>query len=479
MNNSDFRSKMLRHPMAPKIPATIAVPANPAQPAPQPVPASSVNPVNPVGNAVITQPGFELPDPNKPMTLDALVNLTRDGDSVSVPKSRPMTPQEIEMVRAGKSPDLALSELERRNLIKAGWEEGTVPPAGFPDALQEIISGYVNQKRTEGVPFDQIKIRDISDLPPEEQIKVKAAFQSLLEQERNKPSVTVSELTEYPESIRNEIMKIQNKEIPQRIIPQQQPVSQPSPQPAPQSTPQPAPQSTPQSISESVAPPVSPAPQPVSSQVSVSVPALVLPGVCPTCGCNPHDGKRRLTCIHCGSDPLENPDEFKIEKVDKQQFLTAIGSGHPFKKNYSAFNGKISVMFRSLKSMEYEHLSLWAASRAAKEVSPRAESYSNFLERVSYYELMGGLVLQTVLLKGTDEGSTLFWASPEGIYAGLKEWKEHFGINGFDELLERFQEEIPSESVITAIRLCLIDFNRLDYRLTREGLNTENFWKGI
>jgi hypothetical protein len=456
--SSDFRSKMMRHPLAPKTPATMAIPAQPAQqPAQQPSAFSG---------ALMEQPGFVLPDPNKPMTLKDLADLTKDGDKVSAPRFRPMTPQEMEMVKAGQIPGLSLSELERRNLLKAGWDGSTVPPAGFPEALQEIIADYVNQKRAEGVPFESIKIRDINDLPQEEQIKVKAVFQQLVERDRNKPvEVSISELTEYPESIRNEILKIQNNELPQKDI---KSVSQPTPKPVSQ-----------------------PVPQPVQESEQPDFPPIILPDRCPTCGCDPHGQKRKLTCIHCGCDPLEDPEEFNIDIKDKQQFLLAIGTGYPFRKEYSILHDTITVTFRSLRSIEYENLSLWSAARAGKDVLPRAESYADYMERVQYYELMGGLVLQTVFLKsnvealrasfGSDQvqGSSLFWAAPEGRYAGLKEWKEQYGIDGLDALLEKFREEIPSESVITMLRACLIDFNRLDYRLTREGLNTENFWKGI
>jgi hypothetical protein len=471
---SDFKARMQRHPLAPKQPATIAVPEKPQQ-ADTPVVSPAVTPAA-VDPAVT--PVFELPDPNKPMTLNDMVNVTRGGDNVSV-KARPMTPQEQEAVKAGKSPDVVLSEMERRNLIKAGWEEGTKPPAGFPAALQEIIADYVNQKRAEGVPFDQIRIKDIDDLPPEEQLRVRAAFASLMERERKISVSPVTELAEYPESVRNEILRIQEMAAPVTQQPVTQPVmQQPVQQPIVQQpvthrsvTPEPV---TPEPVTPQPVTPETVTPEP---EVSDLQPASL--GFCPTCGCNPFGEKQRLTCTHCGSDPLENPDSFEISDTDKQQFLIAIGTGKPFQKEYTVFNGTIRVVFRSLKSLGYEQLSVWAARRAAAEVLPRAESYADYLERVQYYELMGGLALQTVILKSTIAGSPLFWAAPDVPYAGLKEWKEAFGINGLDELLEKFQEVIPSESVITAMRLQLIDFNRLDYRLTREGLNTENFWKGI
>jgi hypothetical protein len=480
---SDLQRKMLqrRSPLTNNTPAVMAIP-DPSKPkpdtaAPQPKPQQEPQP-SVLGNGVVTQPTFDLPDPNKKTTLADLVKLTQDGDKVSAPRSRPMTPQEIESVKAGVMPDMRLSDLERRNLIKAGWEEGTPVPAGFPEALQGIITEYLNQKRSEGVAFDKIKIRDISDLPPEEQIKVQAAFQNLMKQDtaRRKREEETSNLNEYPESIRNEIQKIQTSDLP--VI-----ETETKPTPAPVSVPVPVldPEPTP-------VPNLDPKPMPVvmtqespelePPQETQPRPYIQYTGLCPTCGCDPNGGKRILTCVHCGCDPLEDPDQFEISIEDKRAFLTAVATGHPFQKGYKIFNGVIYVRFRSLKAMEYEHLTLWSTKRAAQEAPPRGEAYREFLDRAQYYELMGGLALQIVLLESSRKDSELCWFAPEGKYAGLKEWKEQYGVDGFDDLLIKFQESIESESVLAALRTRLIEFNRLDYRLTREGTNTENFWEG-
>ena len=89
------------------------------------------------------------------------------------------------------------------------------------------------------------------------------------------------------------------------------------------------------------------------------------------------------------------------------------------------------------------------------------------------------MVLQTVLLHSRIEGSDLFWASPQDVpYPTLQDWEREYGIANMDDLVQKFLEEVPSEPVLLAIQYQLEQFNLLQARLSREAVNTQNFWKG-
>jgi len=207
------------------------------------------------------------------------------------------------------------------------------------------------------------------------------------------------------------------------------------------------------------------------------------PTFCKTCGRDPKAEKKRLTCSHCGGDPLDDLEKTPIALEDKRAFLLSLGTRRPFEKEYRLFADTISVRFRALRSNEIEQLTIWSVRAAAKEFRESNPdiilTQKDLQERAGYKELLGSVVLQTVLLQSRIEGSDLFWAAPqEAAYPTMQDWERAYGITNMDDLIEKFLEEVPSEPVLLALQYQLEQFNLLQARLGREAMNTQNFWKG-
>jgi hypothetical protein len=154
--------------------------------------------------------------------------------------------------------------------------------------------------------------------------------------------------------------------------------------------------------------------------------------------------------------------------------------GKSFEKEYSIFNNTITVRFRSLRPGEYDMINAWASRKTKEETQNVPVDFDAFLHIVRRHESMAAVVLQTTHLKCSISGSPLLWAAPHGNSPGLKDWTAvHPDVTTLDTLIDRFNEEIGSESVIAGLRDRLMHFNRLEYQLTTNANDTEHFWQGI
>ena len=163
------QTKMRNHPLAPKHP-NIPVPA-PATPTP----------------TVVQPPAFQIPAQGQENTLASLVALSKGGNEVPVPVAREMTNAEREALLQGKAPSSTLTSTERSVLMKLGWQEGEPIPTGLADELNTVRKKYIEQKRAEGIPMDQIKPIRIEDLPAEEQERLRGSIRSMIESIKSAP----------------------------------------------------------------------------------------------------------------------------------------------------------------------------------------------------------------------------------------------------------------------------------------------------
>ena len=453
---SEFKTRLRNHPLAPKRPATLAVPDPNAQA------SNTVTNVTTSPRSLVRQPAFAIPvdDRGNPdVTLDALVALSRNGHSVPMPVARNMTEKERVSVLAGQSPSSNLTTLERDTLMKFGWQDGEPVPPDFAAELQTAFSEYVARKHAEGIDYRAIKINRIEDLPPEEQARLTVVMQTLIEKAKEEQrtdttrSVRAEHHTAYPDHVKQVLANVDFggvTQIPQATI--NVPASDPTPMELPQ-------------------PPVREEGQDQMTPNEQAVPVTV----CKTCGRDPWQEKQRIVCCHCACDPLDDPDSLPIPIEDKRRYLITLGAKRPFEKEYTIFHGTIEVRFRSLRMRELDELNLWAVRSirdekffSAKEMDARIKSKIMF----------GSLVLQIRLLRSLVEGAELFWASPETPYPVWDNWKKEFDIDSMDELVKNFLEEVPSEAVILALQFQMTRFNLLEYQLAREGNNIANFWQG-
>jgi len=442
---------MRSHPLAPK-----------TQPAPAAaVPAPAPAPVRPTSDP---ETFFQLPyvDPVNP-TLESLVALSQGGHGVPVPVGRKMTEAEVASMQQGQLPSVSLTKMERDTLLQLGWQEGEPIPPDLSQELSDAFMRYVNQKQAEGLPLEKISVRKLEDLSAEEQQRLKETMRSMIDSIKNgtaspapvaspPPSRPASDLpeseplTKYPEFVEKALQEADPPLPPRSEIRAPELLLPDSGQ------------------SSMVSLPVLPAKE--------SVPVMR----CNTCGCEPAKEKQKLVCFHCGTDPLEDPSLWEISKEDKRRFLISLGSRRPFEKEYLLYHNTIEVRLRSLRSREYEEISLWANRKAVAE---HEQASSGLIRRISYLEMLGSVVLQTRMLRSLVKDSDLFWISPEVPYPTFKDWEAEYSITNMDELVDRFMEEVPSDAIITALQLKIIQFNQLDLRLSQEAGNTENFWQGI
>jgi len=434
---SEFKARLRNHPLAPKRPATMAVPdpnAPPAEP--------------------LRQPAFTIPvdDRGNPdVTLDSLVALSRNGHSVPMPVAREMTEKERASVQAGQTPSSNLTTFERDTLMKFGWRDGEPVPPDFAAELQTAFSEYVARKQAEGIDYRTIKMNRIEDLPPEEQARLRIVMQSLIEKAKGDQqadtvrSAQGEQYAAYPDHVKQVLANVDFG----GGVPSSEPgTKEPAPAPVREGS----------DRGQS---------EPKEKEIPVTV--------CQTCGRDPWQEKQRLVCLHCACDPLEDPDATAIPVEDKRRYLIALGSKRPFEKEYTIFHDTIEVRFRSLRVQELDDLTLWAAKSIREE---KLFASQEMLPRIRYKEMLGSLVLQTRLLRSLVEGAELFWASPETPYPTWDDWKKDFDIDSMDELVKHYLEEVPSEAVVLALQQQMTRFNTLDYRLGREGNNITNFWEG-
>jgi hypothetical protein len=418
-----------------------------------------------IGVAPIRQPSFEIPEAGKPMTLDALVALSKNGAAVPIPVARNMTDQEIAAIQAGQAPSTRLTKLERDTLTKLGWQEGEPIPPNLSGELQAAFTNYVTQQQAQGIPLDRIKISRLEDLPESEQIRMKTVMREMIEQEKiQQTNIAASvsrmeQLAAYPDSIKQVLAGVD-------LTPAVPPVQTSSPTVT--ATPLNAyPDFVKQTLSEPSVAPVRSTPTVTPTPLRQEIPV----STCNTCGHDPFREKQRIICSHCSCDPLDDPNAVAISLEDKRRFLIALGTKKPFEKEYTIFRDTIKVRFRTLRAREFEDISLWAIKTVARE---KVLPPQDMMPRVQYMELLGSLVLQTRLLQCSLEGAELFWASPDKPYPTLADWN----VDSFGELVDHFMDEVPAEAIIVALQGQLTKFNELDFRLSREANNTANFWQG-
>jgi len=368
-----------------------------------------------------------------------------------------------------------MTKLERDTLTQLGWQEGEPVPPDFAAELQEVFTRYVARKQAEGIDPAKIPMRNIEDLPPEEQARLRESMRNMIAGMKTSPvpqaippaQTNSTTLSEYPDSVRTALAGVDLSPIDSKPTAESSQLSSQSPtQPQPPSKWTSTFEITPVSVTQEVQP------QPAHT-----------PTLCKTCGHDPNAEKKRMTCFHCGGDPLEDPDKVPISLEDKRAFLLSLGTRRPFVKEYRLFADTITVRFRALRSNEIEPLTIWSVRVAAKEFKEANPdmilTQEDLRDRAGYKELLGSVVLQTVLLHSRIEGSDLFWASPQEVpYPTLQDWEREYGIANMDDLVQKFLEEVPSEPVLLAIQYQLEQFNLLQARLSREAVNTQNFWKG-
>ena len=405
-------------------------------------------------------------DVNASLSLDDLVALSKGGDEVPMPVARAMTAGEREAVLAGQSPSARMTKLERDTLTQLGWREGEPVPPEFSTELQKVFAEYAAAEQAKGIDVEKIPMRNIEDLPPEEQARLREAMRSMIDDMKasTPPQSTAPSppahhvpLSAYPESVRSALAGVDLSPIDLKSEQVKTPDKPDVPPPMP-------------------SPPFEKAPEPRMQPASTTT-------LCKTCGRDPQADKKRLTCSHCGGDPLDDPEKITIVLEDKRAFLLSLGTRRPFEKEYRLFADTISVRFRGLRSNEIEQLTIWSVRAAAKEFKESNPdiilTQEDLRDRAGYKELLGSVVLQTVLLQSQIEGSDLFWASPQDTaYPTIQDWEREYGITNMDDLVQKFLEEVPSEPVLLALQYQLEQFNLLQARLGREAMNTQNFWKG-
>jgi len=351
---------------------------------------------------------------------------------------RPMTPEEQQAIAQGKSPTANISEPEKRALLKMGWSEGSPVPPDIANIFSHIVAEYKSTAVQQGAVPKEMVIRDIDDLPPQEQARIRSAVQESIATMQKNPSTTVS-FSSFPPDVAEAMQGFSENLLEEVSIPDWKSHSV---------TPPPATQTEPQQETSAV----SQEPRPPS--------------------------KRR--CVHCGGDPFEDVNKNPISREDKYAYLLAIGMGKSFEKEYSIFGNTITVRFRSLRPGEYDMINVWASQKTREETERMPVDFEAFLHIVRRHESLAAVVLQTTRLVSNMSGSPLIWMAPPGNSPGLKDWiAAHPDVTTLDVLIDRFCEVIGSDSMIAGLRDRLIHFNRLEHRLTTNANDTESFWQGI
>ena len=372
--------------------------------------------------------------PAEPMGADSNFMFSRPGTAVQ----RPMTPEEQQAIAQGKSPTANISEPEKRALLKMGWSEGSPVPPDIAGIFSKIVSEYKSTAVQQGAVPKEMVIRDIDDLPPQEQARVRTAVQESIAIMENNPTTTMS-FSSFPPDVAAAMQGFSADALKEVSIPDWKD-SIPAPPPTAQT--------------ES---------KPETSAVSQELPSP--------------PGKR---CVHCGGDPFEDVTKNPISRDDKYAYLLAIGMGKSFEKEYSIFGNTITVRFRSLRPGEYDTINVWASQKTKEETERMPVDFDSFLHIVRRHESLAAVVLQTTRLVSNMSGSPLIWMAPPGNSPGLKDWiAAHPDVTTLDVLIDRFCEVIGSDSMIAGLRDRLIHFNRLEHRLTTNANDTESFWQGI
>jgi hypothetical protein len=417
------------------------------------------------GEVLVSQPSFTVPPPggeSPPMTLAQLVALTKGGDVMPMPVSRDLTAQEREALLAGQAPSSRLTQTERETLIYLGWQEGDPIPPDFSEEVHKVFSEYAAKEQAKCIDLSKIPISRIEDLPPEERQRLSDSLKSMAQsmQPSGQGAAAVRQTMEhYTPAIQQALAGVDFTPVTESQPPQPQAPTPSQTKPEPQQIPEPKPESKPE-----------------------SKPADFATRICNTCGHNPNAAKKRLTCFHCGCNPLDDPNVLEISIEDKRAFLISLGTRRPFEKEYKLFNDTITVRFRAMRSNEIDPVLIWSVRAAAKElqgINPDIRPTQETLrDRALHKELLGCAAIQTVSLASRLETGDLFWAAPQcSAYPTLQDWEREYGIATMDDLIGKFLEEVHSEAILMAVQYQLSRFNLLHTRLGQEAMNTQNFWK--
>lgn len=350
---------------------------------------------------------------------------------------RPMTEEEQRAIANGGAPNMKLSDAEKRQLLKMGWTEGSPVPDNVAEMFASVVSSYKAEAVKRGALPQELVVREFDDLPTQEQERMRQSLREATDAMKSGRGQVV--FSEYPADAAH-VLDVES--LPMMEIPDWR--TEPAP------------------------------PMPSQEPAPVSAPEAEPARIEPTKAASSTNQR----CVHCGGDPFEDMTKSPIPLEDKKAYLLSIGTGRSFEKEYSLFHDTVRVRFRTLRPGEYDLIAAWAYEKALKEVrwsQQNLEAYVNVLRR---HEATIATALQTVYLKGTAEGSSLFWSAPKGQRPGLKDWEADYGSMTLDDLLDRFNEAVGAEALIAGIRDRLAVFNLLDHRLTLNVNDTENFWRG-
>lgn len=162
------------------------------------------------------------------------------------------------------------------------------------------------------------------------------------------------------------------------------------------------------------------------------------------------EGEKKLELVECPrcGHRLENREVIKPAEADVKEYFRCLMSGNIFKKNYSLFNGELTVVFSMLTGDESEIL-----SKALQQVKG-----DDFIEHAS--QAMKLKLLFYLRRWGNDEYVPPKTGDTKKLW---KIWKDKFGNRS---------EDVP----VLMIKL-LLEFMRLTEMLPMAGLD-ENFYKG-
>jgi len=309
--------------------------------------------------------------PTPQLSTDADILFAKTGTTVS----RPMTEADRTAVSQGQIPMSHLSEAEKRQLMKLGWSEGQPVPPDIAETFAKVVEEYKTEAVRQGHLPKDLVIHEISDLPPQEQERMRQIISESADALRNQ-SQSSATFSSYPSNVANVLRQspvVSAKEI---VIPDWEP-----------QTAEPPAVNTAPDVQET---------QPAKSDSSS------------------HDSSASMTkrCVHCNGNPYEDMSKAEIPFEEKKRYLLAIGTGRSFEKEYGLFNNTIRVRFRALRAGELDVIAAWANEKAVAETKSPRYDIGLYVEAVRRHQACVAAALQTVLLQSTLPDSSLFWQAP-------------------------------------------------------------------
>lgn len=331
----------------------------------------------------------------------------------AVPKSARTGPFGMLPLPAGKivTKGLKLTDKERETLLAAGWREDDPVPENMAAILTQatedmnVATGKMLPELAKRPALAMPDAVDIDDLPDERRSVVEQALQFAKQQ-----MAADDAMPPRKTGLLGSNTKIVDDRRSVREMPIRQPTfNEPPPQPA----------------------------EPVAT---------------------PDAGARDLTiyCAHCGWDQKQ-PDPTEPSNMDKRGFLQAVLGDGRFIKQYSLFDNKLIVVYRTLTAQESEHC--WSALQAANQTMTHNDIYQKIIE----YRLACGLESVTLAGGGTTTIPTL----------------DEFLAEGVDllEIVERIRKEIIKyEPLWRVTGVTFTKFQRLVEKMEARAADP-NFWK--